>query len=60
MPWMTLIPLIATHGLPWVYEFWKIIRGKTEPTEEDWQKLLAISQKPLSQYIAEAQARADG
>ncbi len=58
MNWNSLIPLIATYGLPWVYDFWQIIRQHPEPTQEAWDKLLALSQKPILDYINEARVRA--
>lgn len=58
MTWTALIPLITQYGLPWAYNFWKIVSGTDTPTEEQWQQLLAMSQKPLAEYIKEAAAKA--
>jgi hypothetical protein len=59
MSWTTLIPIIVKYGVPYAYDFWTIVTTHTEPTEEAWQKLLALSQKSYGSYISEAQARAD-
>jgi len=58
MTWTALIPLIAQYGLPWAYNFWKIVSGTDTPTDAQWQALLAMSQKPLSDYIKEAADKA--
>jgi hypothetical protein len=60
MNWATLIPIIVRYGVPYAYDFWKIVTTHTEPTEEAWQKLLALSEKSYSSYISDAQARAGG
>ncbi len=57
MTWAILAPLIAQYGIPWAFEFWKIVTQHAEPTEEAWMKLLALSQKPILEYINEARAR---
>ncbi len=57
MTWATLIPLIAQYGLPWAFSFWQIVTQHPEPTEEAWTKLLALSQKPMLEYINESRAR---
>ncbi len=57
MTWAILAPLIAQYGIPWTYQFWYIVTQHTEPTEEAWVKLLALSQKPLLEYVNEARAK---
>jgi hypothetical protein len=52
------IQLIISEGLPLAYEIWKVFAGNTEPTEADWQKLLAIAGKTEQQYVDEAAASA--
>lgn len=48
--------IIAQYGIPTAYEIWKTLSNKNEPTEEDWQKLLAIASKTEKQYVDEAKA----
>jgi hypothetical protein len=55
MNWNLLIPLIAQYGIPYTFEVWKILQKHDRPTAEAWQELLALSQKPLSSYVEEAQ-----
>ncbi len=57
MTWQILIPLIAQYGPAYVYALWKIISEHPEPTEEAWNKILALSQRPLLDYINEARAK---
>lgn len=59
MSWATLIPLMVQYGIPATYQLWQIITTHPEPTEEAWQKLLALALKPMPEYLREAQARAD-
>ncbi len=58
MGWSQLIPLIATYGLPWAYDFYQIVTRHTEPTPEAWAQLLALSQRPLLEYVNDARAKA--
>ncbi len=58
MTWATLVPLIVQYGIPATYQLWQIVTQHPEPTEEAWQKLLALALKPMSVYLSEAQARA--
>lgn len=53
-PW---ILLIAQHGIPLAYKIWAEWRDKTEPTQEDWNGLLALVNKTDEQYTAEELAR---
>lgn len=57
MTWQMLIPLIAQYGPGWVFGLWQIIQTHPEPTQEAWDKLLSLSQKPMLEYINEARAR---
>ncbi len=57
MSWPVLIPLIAQYGVPWVYQLYLIVTQHPEPTDEAWMKLLALSQKPILEYINEARAK---
>ena len=57
MTWEILIPLIARYGPEWVYEFTKIVSTSATPTPEQWTALLALSQKPLTDYVKEAETR---
>lgn len=57
MTWAQLAPLIAQHGIPWAYQFWLITTQHPDPTDAAWEKLLALSQKPLLEYINEARAK---
>jgi hypothetical protein len=57
MTWELLIPIIAKHGIPYAFELWRIIAKYEKPTPEAWDELMALSQKPLDQYIKEAEAR---
>lgn len=59
MTWDALALLIARYGPQWAYDFWAIVKDGNEPTETQWQAVLAMSQKSLAQYVAEAQARKD-
>lgn len=58
MTWAVLAPLIAQYGIPWAYDFWKIITQHPEPTDAAWTALLALNDKTDAQYLAEALARA--
>lgn len=58
MTWTILAPLIAQYGIPWAFEFWKIVVAHPEPTQESWDKLLALSQKTYADYIKDALERA--
>ncbi len=57
MTWQMLVPLIAQYGLPWAYSFWQIVSQHPDPTQEAWDKLLALSQKPMLDYVNEARAK---
>lgn len=52
-PW---ILLIAQYGIPMAYEIWDQWKDKTDPTEDDWQKLLDLAKKTAADYKAEAAA----
>ncbi len=58
MTWTALIPLIARYGIEWSYEFWKTIQNKEQPTEADWQSLIALANKPMVSYLEDAEMRA--
>lgn len=57
MTWEALIPLIVRYGIPWTYTFYGIVSQHPDPTDEAWDKLLKLSQKPLLDYINEARAK---
>ncbi len=57
MTWAILAPLIAQYGIPWTYQFWLIVTQHAEPTQAAWDALLALSQKPMLDYINEARAK---
>jgi hypothetical protein len=48
------ITLITRYGIPFAYQLWQDWRTKADPTEEDWQRLLALSAKTAAQYKEEA------
>lgn len=54
LTWREIIPLIAKHGIPWAFEMWKVFTKYPTPTDEAWNELLALSQKSMAEYIAEA------
>ena len=58
MTWELLVPLIARYGPEWVAGLLDIIRDHPKPDSEALQKVLALSQKPLDQYLREAAERA--
>lgn len=52
-PW---IILIIQYGIPTAFKIWQEWKNKTEPTEEDWQKLLTLAKKTTEQYLNELSA----
>jgi hypothetical protein len=56
--WLDLVPIIARYGVEFAYSFWSTVKDKTQPTEEDWQSILGLVRKPMSEYLAEARVRA--
>ncbi len=57
MNWNSLAPLVAQYGIPWAYSFWQIVSQHAEPTQEAWDKLLALSQTPMLDYVNAARAK---
>jgi hypothetical protein len=57
MTWAMLLPLITQYGIPYAYKIWQIITTHPEPDQGAWDALLALSQKPLLDYINEARAK---
>jgi hypothetical protein len=55
--WITLLPIIAKYGTEFAYKLWGNIKTNKEPTEADWQELIALSNKSYTDYLNEAQAR---
>lgn len=55
---LIIAQLIASYGIPYAFQIWKIITRNADPTQKDWDDLLALSQKPLDTYIDEARFRA--
>ncbi len=58
MTWAQLIPLITQWGIPYAYEVWMIVTQHANPSQEAWDKLLALSAKSYDEYIRDAQKRA--
>ena len=57
--WATLIPIIASYGLPFAEKLWVKWTSGANPTQADWDDLKSMaSQTPLSQMKA-ALARAN-
>lgn len=53
MTYATLLALVLQHGLPTALEIAELFRNKREDekvTEEDWQRLEAISVKTYKDY----------
>lgn len=57
MGWEFLIPIIVREGIPAAYKLWSLAKQKGEPTDADWQELLALSRKTHDEYIAEAKGK---
>jgi hypothetical protein len=57
MGWEAFLPLIIQYGVPYAFSVWQIVTTHAEPTPEAWDKLLAISQKPLLEYLNESRAK---
>ena len=51
------ILLIARYGIPSAMQIWEVLANKSEPTAEDWNKLLVINDKTKEQYIEEAKIK---
>lgn len=58
MSWADLAPVIARYGIELAYELWKLAAAGGQPTDADWQSLIALARKPMEEYLTEARARA--
>ncbi len=58
MGWQLILPLVAQYGIPYAYQIWLIVTQHAEPTQAAWDALLALSQKPMLEFINDARARA--
>lgn len=58
MTWVELAPIIARYGIELAYKLWQLAEGGAPPSDADWQGLLALAQKPMSDYLREAKERA--
>ena len=47
---MAWLAIILEYGIPAAYKLWKEWSTKTDPTEEDWAKLMALSEKTAQWY----------
>ncbi len=45
MGWATIIQLIISEGIPAAYKIWQLASSGKDPTEADWQALLALEGK---------------
>ena len=54
MNWAILLPIIIRDGIPAAMEIWKLIQGDKKVSQEDWDRLLKLSQKTYDDYIKEA------
>lgn len=48
-----LIPLVVKVGIEAAYHLIKLSQQNRLPTEEEWQKLIALSQKKYEDYVGE-------
>jgi hypothetical protein len=48
MTWVTLIPLIAQYGLPYVEQLWKLWTTGTPPTQADFDNLRSLASQTAS------------
>lgn len=55
--WTALIPVMVKYGVEFAYQLWANIKSDKEPTQEDWDKLLALSTKTYDDYVNEALAK---
>lgn len=48
MTWVTLIPLIAQYGLPYVEKLWQLWSNKSVPTQADFDNLRQLASQSAS------------
>ncbi len=58
MTWDLAIALIIKYGPDGAHALWKVATEFDAPSQEAWEKILALGLKPYDVYIAEARARA--
>lgn len=51
MGWELLIPIIAREGILVAAKLWQLFQTKAEPTQADWDELLALSRKTYDDYV---------
>jgi len=58
MTWELAIPLIVKYGAEATWRIIEVIKSYPDgPTKEAFDEIIAISQKPLADYIREAEER---
>ena len=53
-----LLPIIIRDGIPAAMRIWQLLKESREISQEDWDALIALSEKTYDDYIREAQERA--
>ena len=59
MTWAALLPIIIRDGIPAAMRIWQLINSSEPPTQEEWDRLEALSHKTYDDYLREAQERAN-
>lgn len=55
--WTTLIPIIASYGVPLAEQLWKNLTSTTAPTQADWDKLNVLAAQNAKSQVLLALAR---
>jgi hypothetical protein len=58
MTWELAVPLIIKYGPEIAWRIIEVINSHPQPTKEAFDAIIAISQKPMADYIREAEERA--
>lgn len=57
--WATLIPIIASYGLPFAEALWTKWTSGANPTAQDWADLTALAQQTAKSQLLAALQRAN-
>lgn len=56
--WADIVKLIISEGIPAAYKLWQLVTAGKDPTEEDWQALLALEAQTAADQMKAAIVRA--